>query len=367
MLWRHKTEDISKRWLIALPLIALIWINTHIYFFFGPFLIGLFWLEHLLSKHKDKLQKIKELSTVFIFTIVASLFNPIGFKVLLYPLNIFKNYGYRIVENQSVWFLENLDFLNISNLLLFKISFYVLVASFVVLLIINRKRFSLALFILSTTLSIMAWLAIRNFTMFGLFALPIIAYNIKGLEPQNFKLKTGIVDSVFAILILIVTVLGITNTYQHIITKKSRLGFGLASENNSSVEFFRKENISGPILNNYDIGGFLIYHLYPLEKVFTDNRPEAYPNEFFEDVYVPMQQNDKIWKEQDAKYNFNVIFFSHRDYTPWGQQFLTTRVADENWASVFVDEYAIILLKRNEANASIIEKYELPKETFGIK
>jgi len=59
-------------------------------------------------------------------------------------------------------------------------------------------------------------------------------------------------------------------------------GFGLVQGNNQSAQFFIDNNIKGPLFNNYDIGGYLIYHFYPQEKVFTDNRPEAYSVSFFE-------------------------------------------------------------------------------------
>ncbi len=48
------------------------------------------------------------------------------------------------------------------------------------------------------------------------------------------------------------------------------------------------------------------------------------------------------------------------------QPFLIRRVFDPAWAPVFVDDTTIILLKRNEINASIIEKYELPQSVFKV-
>ena len=137
-------------------------------------------------------------------------------------------------------------------------------------------------------------------------------------------------------------------------------------EVNKSIEFFKQEKISGPIFNNYDIGGFLIFHLFDKERVYVDNRPEAYPEEFFTEEYIPMQQNTEIWKEKNKEYGFNTIFFSHRDATPWGQQFLVEKIQDENWAPVFADSYSIIFLKRNTTNEEIIKKYEIPKENFGV-
>ncbi|MFC1613282.1 hypothetical protein ACFL23_03030 [Patescibacteria group bacterium] len=101
--------------------------------------------------------------------------------------------------------------------------------------------------------------------------------------------------------------------------------------------------------------------------MFVDNRPEAYSTSFLQEIYIPMQNNPEIWEKQNSIYQFNAIFFSHRDATPWGQQFLINIVNDPLWAPVFADQYAIILLKRNELNKSIIEKYEIPKNFFGVK
>ena len=132
------------------------------------------------------------------------------------------------------------------------------------------------------------------------------------------------------------------------------------------AEFFKTQNVTGPIFSNYDIGGYLIFNLYP-EKVFVDNRPEAYPARFFQDEYIPMQEDEKIWNEELQKWNFNVIYFQRNDLTPWAQQFLITRVRDPLWAPVYVDNYTIIFLRRNEKNSAIIKNYELPQSMFSVK
>jgi len=108
----------------------------------------------------------------------------------------------------------------------------------------------------------------------------------------------------------------------------------------------------------------LIFYLYPKQKVFVDNRPEAYPSSFFKTEYVPMQENDNIWTSLSNKYGFNVIYFYRLDYTPWAQPFLISRIKDPVWAPVYVDDYALIMLKRNPTNESIIKSHELPKELF---
>jgi len=362
ILWNWKNKKISYKWLFILPILEIIWVNTHIYFIFGPALIGLFLVDRLIKKKKV----FNKFGLILILTGLASLINPFFIKGVLEPFDIFKNYGYRIVENQSVWFLQKLGIVNNPNLILYEIVLGILILSFILLLILKRKRISFIYFCLAFVWSILGWLAIRNFTIFGLFALPIISYNINNILNKKIKLKFLNAKIFFTFIILSIFLIIFMIYQQKLPLNKEIIGFGLISENNQSAQFFKDNNIKGPIFNNYDIGGYLIYHLYPQEKVFTDNRPEAYSVSFFEDKYIPAQQDNSVWQKEIEEYNFNSIFFSHRDYTPWGQNFLIERVNDPEWAVVFADQYAIIFLKRNSLNQSIIEKYEIPKDYFKV-
>ena len=121
---------------------------------------------------------------------------------------------------------------------------------------------------------------------------------------------------------------------------------GLATGAEGMGEFIQKYKIGGPVFNNYDIGGYLIYYLYPRERVFVDNRPEAYPASFFRDEYIPMQESEEAWQKRLAKYNFQAIFFWWRDYTPWAQTFLKKRLEDPEWRQVYLDEYAVIFIRQ---------------------
>ena len=108
----------------------------------------------------------------------------------------------------------------------------------------------------------------------------------------------------------------------------------------------------------------MIFAFFPKEKVFVDNRPEVYPEEFFSDIYIPMQENSTIWQQVDNKFNFNAIYFYRLDMTPWAQNFLIQRIDDPKWAPVYVDGETLIFLKRNPENSKIISEYELPRDMF---
>lgn len=364
IIWNYKKKFISYGWLFILPILEILWVNTHIYFIFGFLLIGVFLFD--FSAGPDEIRKI---AFVLGLTIAAALINPFGLKGIVYPLGIFEDYGYRIVENQSVWFLDRLGFINKPNLLLFKIVFLALVLSFVSAVILNRRRFSPALFALALIFSGMGWLAIRNFTMFGFFILPILSinvYNTVCVLSEKKKLNSLLINVCIVTAGFIMLAGNILNNYKQFPAWKYSFGTGLVPGSNASAQFFKKLNIQGPVFNNYDIGGYLIYHLFPDERVFVDNRPEVYPASFFEDIYVPMQEDNSVWERQAKLFNFNCVYFSHLDYTPWGQKFLVERVKDNLWAPVFADSYAIIFLKRNELNKDIIAEFEIPKSYFKI-
>lgn len=369
ILWHWDKGRLKTKWLFVLPLLEILWVNTHIYFIFGPVLVGLFLIDRVGSLwfKKRPIKASKNIALALGLVVLGALANPFGLKGLIYPFNIFREYGYRIIENQSVWFLENLGIISNPNLGLYKLIFTILVLSFVILLIKNRKRFSFVYFILAIIWSVLGWLAIRNFTIFGFFVLPLIAYNLKKSFGQKLKLKSLDAKTTFGFIAITILVITFFTHYQKLPLAQNEFGFGLKSANNQSAIFFKEQNIKGLIFNNYDIGSYLIFHLYPQEKVFNDNRPEAYSVSFFEDIYISAQNNPQVWQEQDQIYNFNVIYFAYHDATPWAQKFLIERVADDAWAPVFVDDYAIIFLKRNDLNQSIIEKYEISRDRFGIK
>src|SRR3989344_4634538 len=390
LLWHWKEKaDKSAHYivLIFLPLLMLLWVNLHIGFIFGFLIFGAFWLQSII---KWKLTKnpgnFYFLSFVGALCVVAGLINPFFIKGLLYPLNIFREYGYRIVENQSVMFLQKLGMGNGLYFGLFKILLGLAGLSFIARLIKERrkwKEFPYHEFLLLATAGFLALLATRNFPIFGLLFLPIAAANIKAILPEVEHEAYKILPALIAIVVLIFGSFRFLESYQ---LKRSNFGVGLMPGVERAAEFFKAQKIKGPVFNNYDIGGYLIYELSDLSApsqargispspgesnmeramVFTDNRPEAYSIDHFQKDYIPAQEDEVKWKELDSKYNFNAIFFSHRDLTPWGQAFLISKVQDEEWAPIFADQYNIIFIKKNLENVELIRKYLIPKENFGI-
>ena len=366
LLWGYKYGRLGFRWLFILPILEIFWVNLHIYFFIGVVLIAVYLLESVVSfltKKKPQVRgEIAGLTVVLLLTILAACLNPAGISGVIYPFFILNEYGVPVIENYSVGAILRAGY-NFLPLIYFVIIFSLISLSWVYAVIKNRSSLSLGNFLLSAFFFAMAWSAIRNFAFFAYFALPLAAVNLKNLLGEEDK--TSLSPSILKVsvaLIGIVFVLIMINPAYFVSSNRGRVGIGLEEANGAAAEFLRKEKVQGPIFNNFDVAGYLVYYLFPGQRVFVDNRPEAYPARFFTDIYFPMQSDEAKWATTSHDYGFNVIVFNYRERSARGEQFIVRRVLDPMWAPVYLDKNIIILAKRDGPNQPVIAKYELPKE-----
>ena len=334
----------------------LIWVNTHIFFFMGPALVLVFLWE---GKVRGCTVCVRRLRPLLALVTLVNVINPSGLAGALTPLNIFKGFGYRLAENQNAFFM-------ISRFPGKSIYLYglVLVIAFMALMLLSMfmrgfKR-DAPFIVLGFFVSLAALKAVRLLSPFGFFFIPLGAYFAGQLEG---RLNAGRQRALRAVFFCATAVLLLVFASD---VKKEELGLGLIRGVNASAQFFRDNGLQGPIFSNYDIGGYLIYHLAGREKVFVDNRGEAFPPEFFKNVYVPMQEDEAVWNKVDGQYKFNTVYFYRHDLTPWGQGFLVGLIKNPDWAPVFVDGYTIIFAKRKGPNQRIIDRFELPRSMFGV-
>ena len=381
--------SLTKKWRGLLYLIPLfiIWVNIHIYFFIGLALVGFkaaaeflpIFLE-LKTDFKNRFllawQSSKQYFINFGVLLLACLLNPNTISGLLYPFNIFHNYAYEIAENKSIFYLGHL-MIN-PNFEVFKLVLILLIISFSSVAFFRKK---IDYFDIFTTIlfSLLALIFSRNISLFSLIALVIISTNLVpiieylknniSLLNKDYLINTLYYDINYGagVIILLIVLSGTyliydSNNNHNFI--KSDLGLGLSKDTEESVKFFRKNKLNGPIFNNYDIGSSLIFWLYPGEKVFVDNRPEAYSNDFFNNIYRPMQSDPAKWAEVSKQYKFNTIYFSHTDSTPWAQSFLRRILQDQNWALVYFDDYSVILVNKKTTDKNKWQNLEIGTWNF---
>ena len=260
LLLYQKTRQ--KKYLYSLPFLQLFWVNLHLYFFVGLGLIGL----TILSLTVKKISQVKKfkvdffLILVLILSVAACLANPFGIKGALTPLTIFNDYGYRLVENQPVWFIEKL--IRNPNFTIFKVAFLITTVSYLWLLLKKKPIEPLFLLVFSLT-SLAGWLAIRNFTLFGLFLIPVLSRNLTLLLSKEIKESLRKSKWLTTSVIFLFLPLVIFNALQKELFGIPELGLGVHQQDGVPAAFIKKNNLKGPIFNNYDIGGYLIFHLFP--------------------------------------------------------------------------------------------------------
>lgn len=386
LMFMYRDGKLAFKWLAwSIPILQILWVNTHILFFIGGFLVFVFLLDAWAGRRDPQMTRNFLILTGLVAAV--SLINPAGFKGAMVPLTIFKEYGYRLAENQTVFFMQK-RFGHDVKYLYFEIMSAV---SFLALLVFCWKkgwRTHIAEILLLLFFMVMGFKTVRSMTSFAFVFIPLMSlFCYRACFSEDVRKKLGI-----GLLIVALLLVG-----QGVFSNKSylspcrRLGqfvlmnggreqdrnffyllthpqaiTGLVPGINRSAEFFKGLGLQGPMFNNYDIGGYLIFHLFPQAKVFVDNRPEVYSVPFFKEMYVPMQESDEVWRKMDAQYHFNVIYFYRYDLTPWGQNFMVSRVQDPQWAPVYVDLFTIIFLKRNAQNQYLIDNLELPASMFGI-
>ena len=366
LLFRYERGEVPSRALWLLPIVGFFWVNLHIGFIFGIFIIGIFLFSRMVKDRHLLSSGAKRLWIFLCATSFVTLINPAGLAGVLYPFRIFTAYGYRVLENQSVRFIEGLSLTTGYDILLFKAS-AVLVGFLVLLFLMRGKgRFPLPFFLFSAVFGVLAASQVRQFPLFALFALPTVALLIMGFRvaKQEAGKSAYHVPASLTVLLFALCVLGLVRGERLLEGRSANFGIGLAPGNALSGEFIKAVGISGPIFNNYDIGSYLVYVFAPQTKVFVDNRPEAYPPDFFDVRYIPPQEDGAKFDGLDREIHFNAIIFNYRDATPWAQAFLMRMLADRRFAPVFADARVIIFVRRDEGNKALIQQYEIAQDRF---
>ncbi|MDO8657623.1 MAG: hypothetical protein Q7K55_02705, partial [Candidatus Levybacteria bacterium] len=322
--------ETKKKFLYFLPFLQLIWVNTHIYFIVGLILQAIYLLSHIRSG------KLKLAGIIFVLSVSASLINPSGLKGLLNPLMYGSNYGYTIVENQTMFLLESINFRD-PNFLFVKICFGLILISFIIALI--KKRFSIKNFGLAGFGMTLALMNVRSFPYLALISLPAVLANFGSAKWHKLLIWITIP------LILLESFYYLNGDYYKYINSDVSPGIEFKESGKEALDFVLVNNLPQPIFNNFDIGSYITYRGWPKYKIFVDGRPGEYPKEFFQQVYIPMQSDPQKFVEIDKQYGFKTIIFSITDQTPWGKAFLQSIVKNPDWKTVYIDDFIIILMK----------------------
>lgn len=298
----RKVRNSPKLWF--LPVLMLLWVNVHGAFPLGFVLLGIFWLGALWTWSRlkqtgigDSLAKIStakrltQLTGITILSAGASLINPYGWKLHAHIYSYLSNRFLmaHIEEFQSPNFH---DLAPRCFLLLLLIS---------VAALFGRGRHVRLSGALTVLFAIYAGLAAsRNIPVAAILLTMVIApvipqpIALRGFFNNMEKIEQSLRGHVWVVLAVLLT-LGI-------VAHGGRWGSTLLMDAHfdpqrmpvGAVDFIMGERIDGPILGPDYWGGYLIYRLFPRERVVIDDRHDFYGSEFLQG-YLKMMHVEDGW------------------------------------------------------------------------
>lgn len=349
-------------WLIPLQ---ILWVNLHLFFIIGPALVGGFLIGKLFSSETTKSIK-KKISIVFVTVSFACLVNPNILAGALYPLRILHGYGMEVTENHSpFYFFRIYPFWEELALIILFASIFILMISFVFSF---RKKSGqtqsmlLFYFLAASGSAVVSLFVVRFSAAFAMIFLPAICMNLYpyvrrwGLAAGDLPEYLKRILPAAGAFIIIASLAGLSfwafrqNDYP---------GIGLTKHSSEAGNFYIENGLKGPIFNDFNVGSYLVYYLYPKEREFVDNRPEAFSEDFFKNTYLPITTGEEKWQKALEKFNFNTIFFYRYDSGFGINQFFYDRMTDPEWALVYADGEAVIFVRNNPSNQDIINKFKI--------
>lgn len=309
----------SNRLLFLLPLLMIPWVNAHGGCIAGLFLLFLFilceWLRYWagLSRDVDQRSRLSKITIAGILTLAASSINPDFVSRWLYP---FKVLSMKATLMISEW--QSPDF----HLLIYKYYLFLVFALFI-LYILRSGKPDLTEIVVPVSIISASFVSIRNIPLASLALIPFLAVAIApGLNEElreewsRSKLRNlisrrpgrgrqlGDTEYIFNWMLLIifcVCLYFIYPTYKKMYMEQINKMIPVKATN-----FIIEKNISGRMFNTYRFGGYLIYRLYPGQKVFIDGRADVYGDKFFNE-YNKIALGAPGWEKAFDKYKIDYV------------------------------------------------------------
>jgi hypothetical protein len=366
----------NKKALFFLPVITLIWVNTHSLAILGLVTLAIYNAGIYLEK--GKVDKTLLLYSGVSFT--TFFVNPYLIEGLFYSLSqfgiisgnsLFKSY---LGELQSPFTAREIEILGAryfaSPLLIIHLS--AVLSVFTIFRATIQKQFTDAL--LLTAYLVLLYLAHRNYGIFILVSLPLfVKYTLNWFDSKKLKTlkqkKTVITkkenktqeglslasDNLtnqkfysrfsFAAIVLaiFISITSITNGYP--IFRHSPYRFGSTTDKDQlpveATAFLNHSKIKGKLLNHLDFGGYLMAHYS--ETVFIDGRMDLFEEDFFRKYYESLTVRNGI-KVLLNKHNPDIVIFPYVKASYWWDYFLSQK-KQSGYKAVYFDGLSVVYLK----------------------
>ena len=329
-----------------LPLLMLVWVNSHGGFVVGFILWGVYTFDALLHWAWDRWgaaradtesgRRLVRLLVIGALTLAAMLINPSGVAMYAYA---FKTVGIGALQDYiQEWQSPNFHLLHVQPFAWLLLLTFAAVGA-------SRRRMALTDFLLVAGFAYLGWMAGRNVALFALaaplaltrHAAPLLAvlgrklgyHGVSQSPPKSVWLNWIILT--LLILAVVIKALSIypTDVNQNAFQRTLPLG---------AVAYLRSHQPPGKLFNSYNWGGYLLWAL-PEYPVFIDGRTDLYSDEVISE-WLQVMRAEPGWQAVLESYGVNLVLVEN--------DILLDRLLenDPDWSLVYADSQAVIYQRR---------------------
>lgn len=374
------------RCFIWLPLLGILWQNIHLgAFVYGGIILFSFWAgafsRYLRCRFHNELNEdrcrstavFRGLTVAFCLFFLVSFVNPYGFRAAFYPVKMFLGPYLRFLAPSYVDLSKVNDF--VAEMLppahLFSASFvwFWILASVGLLASVKNKKnrfIALLLFCLACFLFLYTARASGFFVFVCGYLVIDWAQSVHLKSRWMGRPAARQIEPVLLVLAFFIFSGLLLRQFNIKIHQNGRtlrrFAVDIAPENPSaSIEFLRREGVSGNVFNADPLGGYLIWTSFPRLKPFIDGRWAD--SEAFNEFSLVLEDPDRYWPQISEKRSLNVVVL---DTTiPSFARLHGYLKNSRAWQIVFVEGTTVIYLKRGVYSLSAqAENFENGLKSF---
>jgi tetratricopeptide (TPR) repeat protein len=376
ILWQHFQTGRAQLWF--LPILMIAWVNLHLGFIAGLGLIagfiGIDLLEMPFSKSRrtEAWGRMRRLGVWLALTAAATLLNPWGWGLywaIIRQDRVTAQHTKLIAEWASGGWnwtgtLPSFAQLPMEHTLTL-LMFVVVIAGAVALL---ELQFGAAILLLGAMYESMRHIRMQALT--ACIVVVVAGAVFAALAPRiRARIPNARVRAIAAIaMALLFVALAVLRSVNFVNDRNYVARYGLASFGTGpawwlpqgAAEFVDRENLPGNIFNSYNVGGYLVWKLGLKYRDYIDGRavpfgPEAIPHE---ERLLGLPIDSPEWQQEADRYNINTIIL------PVGLgEIAYEQIPDlcysEKWTPVYLDELAIVLVRRTAQNQDLINRLQV--------
>jgi hypothetical protein len=208
--------------------------------------------------------------------------------------------------------------------------------------LIKKRSFDFALLLVSLALYWKGMETVRASYYFPIvFFFAYFYLFIYRLKLKNIFGRT----TIFSLLIFIFLYSSVSYFNLRYLTDNKWFGAGLDNiAPVKEVEFLKKCKLEGAVFNDYVVGGYLMWALYPEHKVFIDPRSSPYRNQVFPDYmeFTLKHVSKESIERFREKYPFKIVILHYRQMA----LIFDFLMAGDDWRLLYFEKNAAILVHK---------------------